>query len=113
MGFIKVKSAIQIGRRLIDVRRNFVGQHIWARGYFVSTVGRDEGVIRACIQAQEAEDRHAEQLRLPWPATFRWLPDAARERRPGTAALSGSQDNAPGSAGGYLPLAGRRIPLVD
>ena len=48
----------------MEVRRNFVGQHFWARGYFVSTVGRDETVIRAYIQAQEAEDRHAEQLRL-------------------------------------------------
>jgi putative transposase len=63
-GYIKGKSAIQIARRFMEVRRNFVGQHFWARGYFVSTVGRDEVVIRAYIQAQEAEDRHAEQLRL-------------------------------------------------
>ena len=64
VGYIKGKSAIQIARRFMEVRRNFVGQHFWARGYFVSTVGRDETVIRAYIQAQEAEDRHAEQLRL-------------------------------------------------
>jgi len=64
VGYIKGKSAIQIARRFMGVRRNFVGQHFWARGYFVSTVGRDEAVIRAYIQAQEAEDRHAEQLRL-------------------------------------------------
>jgi len=64
VGYIKGKSAIQIARRFMEVRRNFVGQHFWARGYFVSTVGRDEAVIRAYIQAQEAEDRHAEQLRL-------------------------------------------------
>jgi len=65
VGFIKGKSAIQIARRYMEVRRNFVGQHFWARGYFVSTVGRDETVIRAYIRAQEAEDRHVEQLRLP------------------------------------------------
>ncbi len=65
VGFIKGKSAIQIARRFMEVRRNFVGQHFWARGYFVSTVGRDEAVIRAYIQAQESEDRHMEQLRLP------------------------------------------------
>jgi putative transposase len=65
VGFMKGKSAIQIARRFMEVRRNFVGQHFWARGYFVSTVGRDEAVIRAYIQAQEAEDRHQEQLRLP------------------------------------------------
>ena len=64
VGYIKGKSAIQIARRFMEVRRNFVGQHFWARGYFVSTVGRDETVIRAYIQAQEAEDRHAEQLWL-------------------------------------------------
>ena len=64
VGYIKGKSAIQIARRFMDVKRNFVGHHFWARGYFVSTVGRDETVIRAYIRAQEVEDRHAEQLKL-------------------------------------------------
>jgi len=58
------KSAIQIARRFLEVKRNFVGQHFWARWYFVSTVGRDETVIRAYIRAQEVEDKQAEQLRL-------------------------------------------------
>jgi putative transposase len=44
--------------------RNFVGQRFWARGYFVSTVGRDENVIREYIRNQEAEDRRLEQLSL-------------------------------------------------
>ena len=61
---MKGKSAIQIARRFLEVKRNFVGQHFWARGYFVSTVGRDETVIRACIRTQEVEDQQAEQLRL-------------------------------------------------
>ena len=47
-----------------ESRRNFVGQHFWARGYFVSTVGRDEKVIREYIRRQEAEDRRQDQLRL-------------------------------------------------
>jgi hypothetical protein len=38
-------------------KRNFVGQHFWARGYFVSTVGRDETVIREYIRHQEREDQ--------------------------------------------------------
>jgi len=38
-------------------RQNFVGQHFWARGYFVSTVGRDEAVVRAYIRNQEKEDQ--------------------------------------------------------
>jgi putative transposase len=45
-------------------RRNFVGQHFWARGYFVSTVGRDEEVIRRYIQNQENEDRQQDQLKF-------------------------------------------------
>jgi len=42
VGYIKGKSAIHIARHHAERRRNFVGQHFWARGYFVSTVGRDE-----------------------------------------------------------------------
>jgi REP-associated tyrosine transposase len=41
-----------------------VGQHFWARGYFVSTVGRDERVIREYIQKQEQEDARLDQLGL-------------------------------------------------
>jgi REP element-mobilizing transposase RayT len=45
-------------------KRNFVGQHFWARGYFVSTVGRDEAVIREYIRNQEQEDKRLEQMNL-------------------------------------------------
>jgi putative transposase len=48
----------------MDRKRNFVGQHFWARGYFVSTVGRDEAVIRRYIRDQEAEDKRVDQLNL-------------------------------------------------
>jgi len=64
VGYIKGKSAIHIARTFMERKRNFVGQHFWARGYFVSTVGRDEAVIRAYIQNQEAEDKRNDQLRL-------------------------------------------------
>ena len=64
VGFIKGKSAIHIARTYVGVRKNFTGQHFWARGYFVSTVGRDEATIRAYIAAQEQEDRRMEQLKL-------------------------------------------------
>jgi putative transposase len=64
VGFIKGKSAIHIARTYIGVRRNFVGQHFWARGYFVSTVGRDEAMIREYIQNQEAEDKRIDQMKL-------------------------------------------------
>ena len=47
IGYIKGKSAIHVARVYGERKRNFVGQHFWARGHFVSTVGRDETVIRA------------------------------------------------------------------
>ena len=64
VGYIKGKSAIHLARVYGERKRNFVGQSFWARGYFVSTVGRDEGVIRAYIRHQEAEDQRLEQLKL-------------------------------------------------
>jgi putative transposase len=62
--YIKGKSAIHLARVYGERRRNFVGQQFWARGYFVSTVGRDEAVIRAYIKQQEQEDQRLEQLNL-------------------------------------------------
>ena len=64
VGFIKGKSAIHLARVYGERKRNFVGQHFWARGYFVSTVGRDEGIIREYIQKQEREDARLDQLGL-------------------------------------------------
>ena len=64
IGFIKGKSAIHLARVYGETRRNFVGQSFWARGYFVSTVGRDEEVIRNYIRNQEEEDNRLEQMNL-------------------------------------------------
>jgi putative transposase len=64
LGFIKGKSAIHIARTYLGRRRNFTGQHFWARGYYVSTVGRDEATIREYIQKQEADDRRLDQLEM-------------------------------------------------
>lgn len=64
VGYMKGKSAIHIARVYGERRRNFVGQSFWARGYFVSTVGRDEEVIRKYIRDQEKEDERLEQLKL-------------------------------------------------
>ncbi len=64
IGFIKGKSAIHLARVYGERKRNFVGQHFWARGYFVSTVGRDEAVIREYIKNQEKEDERLDQLGL-------------------------------------------------
>ena len=64
MGFIKGKSAIHIARAYAGRRRNFVGQHFWARGYWVSTVGKNEAAVRRYIQEQEKEDRRLDQLEM-------------------------------------------------
>ncbi len=64
VGYIKGKSAINIARNFVGRRKNFTGQHFWARGYHVSTVGRDEEAIRKYIKEQELEDRRIDQLQL-------------------------------------------------
>lgn len=61
---MKGKSAIHIARTFGGWSRNFTGKHFWARGYFVSTGGRDETVIREYIKRQEAEDRRVDHLKL-------------------------------------------------
>jgi len=64
IGFIKGKSAIHMARVYGERKKNFVGQHFWARGFLVSTVGRDEGVVREYIRNQEEEDKRLDQLSM-------------------------------------------------
>ncbi len=63
-GYIKGKSAFHIARTYAGRSRNFVGQNFWARGYFVSTVGRDEETVRKYIKKQGENDRMIDQLTL-------------------------------------------------
>jgi putative transposase len=56
VGSIEGKSAIHVARVYGERKQTFVGQPFWARGFFVSTVGRDEDVIRTYIREQEAAD---------------------------------------------------------
>jgi putative transposase len=64
VGYIKGKSAIGIARHIMGKSRNFSGENFWARGYFVSTVGLDEAMVREYIREQEKEDERYEQLKL-------------------------------------------------
>jgi putative transposase len=64
VGYLKGTSAIHLARTYGGRQQNFVGEHFWARGYFVTTVGHDEEAVRRYIRAQEAEDRRLEQLEL-------------------------------------------------
>ena len=64
MGFIKGRSAVHIARVHADRWRNFVEQHFWRRGYWVSTVSENEEAIRRYIREQEKEDQRIDQLEL-------------------------------------------------
>jgi putative transposase len=64
IGFIKGKSAIHLARVHGEGKRNFVGQHFLARGFWVTTVGRDEAVIREYIRKQEKEDKRLDPMNL-------------------------------------------------
>ena len=66
VGFIKGKSAISIARNFLGRKRNFTGESFWARGYFVSTVGLDEDMVREYIRNQEREDERQEKLNMTW-----------------------------------------------
>jgi putative transposase len=65
VGYLKGKSAIHVARHFLKRERNYVGQHLWARGFFVDTVGRDTERIRRYIQEQQVEDRRLDQLEFP------------------------------------------------
>src|SRR4029434_82910 len=64
IGYMKAKSSIWIAQTLVRKMRNFLGHKFWARGYFVTTVGRDEQMIRAYIRNQELADQQLDQLEL-------------------------------------------------
>lgn len=85
VGFIKGKSAIHIARVYGERKRNFVGQHFWARGFFVSTVGRDEDAVREYIKHQEKEDERMDQGR----GQARPAPDAGARAALATACTEG------------------------
>jgi len=64
IGYIKGKSAIHIARTYAAKKKNFLGEQFWARGYYVSTVSKDEQKIKEYIRRQQAEDSRIDQLRL-------------------------------------------------
>lgn len=64
VGYIKGKRAIHVARHFLKRSRNYAGQSLWARGYFVDTVGRNHEVIKRYIRNQESEDKRLDQLDL-------------------------------------------------
>jgi putative transposase len=69
IGYLKGKSSIWIAQNVERKLRNFLGHKFWARGYFVSTVGRDEEMIRTYIRNQEMADKQLDQLQLKLAAS--------------------------------------------
>jgi putative transposase len=69
IGYLKGKSSIWIAQNVERKLRNFLGHKFWARGYFVSTIGRDEEMIRAYIRNQEMADKQLDQLQLKLPSS--------------------------------------------
>jgi len=64
IGSVKGKSAIHIARTYGGRKKNFIGEHFWARGYYVSTAGKDEEAVREYIKKQEEEEERLEQLSM-------------------------------------------------
>ena len=64
VGFLKDKSAIQVARPFGGRKRNFTGEHFWARGYFVSTIALDEVMVQAYIRNREYEDERCDQMKF-------------------------------------------------
>jgi putative transposase len=68
VGYIKGKSAIHVARHCLKRERNYAGQHLWARGFYVDPGGRNTELIRKYIQEQELADRRLEQMEMPEPS---------------------------------------------
>ena len=56
VGFLKGKTALNVANRYAR-KRQYKGYHFWARGYFVSTTGYNEQVVRQYIRNQEKQDK--------------------------------------------------------
>ena len=64
MGFLKGKSSLMIYEKWGNMKYKYRNRQFWCRGYYVSTVGKNEKKISEYIQTQLNEDRMSEQLTL-------------------------------------------------
>jgi len=63
-GNLRRESAMQTVRKFGARRKDFTDEHLWARGYLVSTVALDASMVRAYIRNQEDEDERYHQMKL-------------------------------------------------
>ncbi|MCW7754186.1 IS200/IS605 family transposase [Desulfobotulus sp. H1] len=64
LGFLKSKSAIQMAQNFQGRKQNFIGKYFWARDYYVSTLSKDENIVREYTRNQKREDKRLDQLNL-------------------------------------------------
>ncbi len=64
VGFLKGKSSLMIFDRHANLKYKYGNRHFWCRGYYVDTVGRNEGTIKEYIKNQLQEDIIADQISL-------------------------------------------------
>ena len=76
LGYLKGKSAIMIHREMERVKHGFTGKHFWAQGYFASTVGLDEEMIREYVRHQEESDDEGQSGLFPKIAPSRGFPSS-------------------------------------
>ena len=62
MGYLKGKSALMIFDKHANLKYKYGNRHFWAEGYYVSTVGLNEGTIRKYIEEQEKHDIAMDKL---------------------------------------------------
>ncbi len=61
MGVLKGRAAIRLFNKLAHIRKKSWGNHFWARGYFVNTVGVNEEIIRRYVQHQDKKELEQQQ----------------------------------------------------
>ncbi len=65
-GIIKGRVAIRLFKHVPEIRKKYWGHRFWSRGYFVSTIGVNEDIIRQYVQKQDVKERQAKQLGFDW-----------------------------------------------
>ena len=62
MGTLKGKLAIKLFKTYPELKKKpYWGNHFWAQGYFISTVGLDADMIKRYVKYQEHEEQKEER----------------------------------------------------
>ena len=64
VGYLKGKSTLLIFERHAELKYKYGNRHFWCRGYYVSTVGRNEKAVQEYIRNQDKKDVMADQISI-------------------------------------------------